>query len=499
MTELELKFAVPAAMQAPLRQALRQHGAQRLRLRAHYFDTAGGDLARHRVALRLRLEGRRWVQTLKAAGEGAVHRLEHEVPVPGPSHRRPALDMRRHEGSAAAPLLAAALKGAADATLVEQHATDVWRLRCDFFDAGGTHVEAAFDVGHALAAGRRAPIVELELEHKGGPVQGLFDLASACVRHGGLWQSTVTKAERGQRLRQPDAPPPATRAQPPQLAAGADAPALMRASLQAALQQVLANASEVAAGAGSDEAVHQLRVGLRRLRVLLRELAPLSPAIAPGWQAALAVTAAKLGAQRDAVAVVAAVRPLLEAAALPVPGWPVPADKDPGAAVRDAGFQLTLLAIQALAHAGAGHFAPLSPAATRRGVARRLQRLYRQLQRDGSRFDKLPPAQQHRARKRLKRLRYLAEFTLALWPRRDAKPLCQTLSQAQDALGLHQDLSTAAATFRRAAAADPDAAAAAAWLRSHGEVTACAARQALKNLGREKPFWRQGQARRRGH
>ncbi len=492
MTELELKFAVPDEMRASLRQALRARGARRLRLRAHYFDTADGALARHRVALRLRLEGRRWVQTLKAAGAGAVHRLEHEVSVPGTSRRRPALDPRRHDGSPAALQLAAALKDAADATLVEHHATDVWRLHADFFDAAGTHVEVAFDTGHAMAAGRRAPIAELELEHKGGPVQGLFDLAAACVRHGRLWQSTVTKAERGQRLRRPDAPVPAARAQPPSLASGADGPTLMRSLLQAALQQVLANASDVAAGNGSDEAVHQLRVGLRRLRGVLRDLAPLSPAIAPVWQGALAATAAQLGLQRDAVAVTAAVRPLLEAAALPVPDWPVAAGGDPAAAVRESDFQVTLLAVQALAHAGDECFALLAPRAARKCVARRLQHLHRQVQRDGRHFETLPTAQQHRVRKRLKRLRYLADFTLALWPGRDTRQGLLLLGQAQDALGLHQDVITAAEVFERDGAARPDAAAAAACLRSHAAVTARSAGQALKRLGQVAWFWQPG-------
>lgn len=484
MTELELKFAVPIEMQASLRRALRQRGARRLRLRAHYFDTADGDLARHRVALRLRLEGRRWMQTLKAAGEGAVHRLEHEVPVPGPSHRRPALDPHRHDGSPAGRLLSAALSSAVDATLLEQHATDVWRLHADFFDAAGTHVEAAFDVGHAMAVGRRAPIAELELEHKGGPVQGLFDLAAACVQHGALWQSTLTKAERGQRLRLADATPPPTRAQPPRLADGADAPTLMRALLQAALQQVLANASELAAATGSDEHVHQLRVGLRRLRAVLRDLAPLSPAIDPAWQAALAATAAQLGAQRDAVAVTAAVRPLLEAAALALPEWPRDEGVDAAAVVRAPQFQLTLLAVQALAHAGDAQFAALAPRATRRFVARRLRRLHRQVLRDGRRFEKLPAAQQHRVRRRLQRLRYLVELTLVLWPGKDMRRLLLRLGQAQDALGLHQDVITAAATYRLEAVAHPEVAAAAFCLHAHGAVTARSAGRALTRLPR---------------
>lgn len=490
MTELELKFCVPETVLASLREALLARGARRVRLRAHYFDTACAALARHRVALRLRLEGRRWVQTLKAAGAGAVHRLEHEVHVPGSPRERPALDPARHEGTAAGTQLAAALRDAADPRLVEQHATDVWRLHCQLHTAGGTHIEAALDTGLALADGRSAPLVEFELEHKGGPLQGLFDLAQACVQHGGLWQSTLTKAERGLRLRLADDTPRAARARPPRLPADADGATLMRALLQSALEQVLANASELRPGADAVEVVHQLRVGLRRLRVLLRELAPLAPAIDAGWAPVLARVFAQLGEQRDHVAVAAAVRPLLEAAGAPLLVWQPPPGADPVLAVRASEVQSTLLALQALAHADDAAYAALPHEAARQLVAKRLHKLHRQVLRAGAQFEQLPVEEQHRARKQLKRLRYLAEFSAPLWPLRPWQRCRRHLGLAQDALGLHQDVAVAAEAFRRQAQSDPRAWFAAGWLQAHQAVTARAAAAALLRLEGVPVFWR---------
>ena len=490
MTELELKFCVPETALASLRDALQARGARRVRLRAHYFDTACGALAQHRVALRLRLEGRRWVQTLKAAGAGAVHRLEHEVHVPGSPRERPALDPARHVGTAAGAQLAAALQAAADPRLLEQHAADIWRLHCELHDAEGTCIEAALDTGHALAAGRSAPIVEFELEHKGGPVQGLFTLAQACVQHGGLWQSTLTKAERGLRLRLAEDPPRVSKARPPQLTADADGATLMRALLQSALEQVLANASEMRPGADMVEVVHQLRVGLRRLRVLLRELAPLAPAIDAAWAPVLSRTFSLLGEQRDHVAVAAAVQPLLEAAGAPLLDWQPPEAADPVAAVRAPEFQATLLAVQALAHAGDEAFAALSHKAVRELVAARLHKLHRQVLRAGVRFEQLPVAEQHRARKQLKRLRYLADFTAPLWPARSWQPCRRRLAAAQDALGLHQDVAVAAEAFRQQASSDPRAWFATGWLQAHQAVTARESAQALVRLKGVPVFWR---------
>lgn len=489
MTEVELKFCVDERVLASLRDALLERGARRTRMRAHYFDTADGALARHRVALRMRLEGRRWIQTLKAIGDGAIHRLEHEVHVPGPVGRCPVLDPQRHDGSAAALRLTAALQTAADATLGEKYATDIWRLHCQLQCPGGTQVEAALDVGRVLAGGRTTSITELELEHKAGPVQGLFDLAAACVRHGGLWQSTVTKSEHGQRLLAAQGPR-AVKATPPRLPAKAGGPVLMRALLQSALEQVLANASELAVTADDADVVHQFRVGLRRLRVLLHDLAPLAPAIGPAWAATLAETFAMVGGRREQDALAATIRPLLLAAAAPATEWHAPATADVGAVVREPSFQAVLVEMQALAHAGDDGFAALSAREVRRDVAGRLRDLHRRVTRAGRHFEGLSTDEQHRVRKKLKRLRYLAEFTFALWPDQDISPYRRRLAQAQEALGLHHDVAIAAAIFRSEAAGHPEAWFAAGYLQAHLAVTARAARRALASLGTTAVFWR---------
>ena len=490
MSELELKLRVPDASLASLRNALRAHGARSVRMRAHYFDTADGRLARNRVALRLRLEGRQWLQTLKTAGVGAVHRLEHEVRVAGSGAGTPTIDLHHHDGSDAGKLLHAALLTAPTSALAERYATDVSRLRCVVGDGHGGDIEVALDTGHATAQARSVALAELELEHKGGPVQGVFDLAATWIEHGGLWLCTTSKAERGERLRQRQTVPPATKARPPQLEQSVDGPALMRAVLQSTLDQVLANVSDVAEGVTAAETIHQARVGLRRLRTVLRELAALSPTIAPEWDGVLAAAFAKLGQRRDEDVVAAAVRPLLEAASAPTLSWQTRACADPVQAVRDTSFQLTLVAILALAHAGADRFAPLSPAATRDWLAQRLNDLHHKVTQDGRRFEQLELSKQHRVRKRLKRLRYLAELTIALWPEDEVKRYLKCTAAAQDALGRHNDVAVAAAAFRADAQMQPASWFAAGYLEAHLAVTARAARKALTQVSQADCFWK---------
>jgi CHAD domain-containing protein len=238
------------------------------------------------------------------------------------------------------------------------------------------------------------------------------------------------------------------------------------------------------------EVVHQLRVGVRRLRVLVRELASLAPAIDAAWVPVLSNTFSLLGEQRDHVAVAAAVRPLLETAGAPLLDWQPPVAADPVAAVRAPDFQATLLAMQALAHAGDEAYAALSNKAVRELVAARLRKLHRQVQRAGARFEQLPVAEQHRARKQLKRLRYLADFTAPLWPMRSWQRCRRRLGVAQDALGLHQDVAVAEEAFRHQAETDPRAWYAAGWLQAHQALTARAAAEALTRLKGVPVFWR---------
>jgi CHAD domain-containing protein len=265
---------------------------------------------------------------------------------------------------------------------------------------------------------------------------------------------------------------------------------VMRALLQATLQQVIANASTIAEGHEHAEVVHQLRVGLRRLRSVLRELSALSPAIRPEWDAVLSAAFGKLGQRRDHEVVSAAVRPLLESVSAPLLTWTPPERVDPVAVVRDTKFQVTLVTILALAHGEAAQFAPLTPQATRELLAKTLDDLYRKVERDGRRFERLPLEQQHHVRKRLKRLRYLAELTASLWPGHAVQGYLKRMNAAQDALGHHNDVAVAAAAFRADAREHPAAWFAAGFLQAHLGVTARAARKALVKTLDEKCFWR---------
>lgn len=82
--EIEFKFCIPPERLAAVKAAARRGASTAMRLEARYFDTPDGALASRGIAFRLRREGKQWMQTVKAMGDGPLDREEHNVPVGAP-------------------------------------------------------------------------------------------------------------------------------------------------------------------------------------------------------------------------------------------------------------------------------------------------------------------------------------------------------------------------------------------------------------------------------
>ncbi len=566
--EVELKFQVPLARRAALRRAVATPTVQRTRLQAVYADTADDRLSAAGLALRLRKEGRLWVQTLKGRGDGLMQRLEHEVPLPA-QHGEPLLDPARHAGTAVGELLQRVLQtdAPASAALLPVYRTDIQRLHRSV-SQGGARIELALDEGWILAGGQRLAVFEIEFELKSGSPAALVALAQRWVQRFGLVWDVRTKSERGFRLarglqqvpavrapavswpvarpaagsaasgkagrkntRQGDKQGAARRA-PGAAAQGPDTAQAWSALLLSALGQVLPNAAELActqapaSQAPTDPAaalamarhLHQLRVGLRRLRSVLGPCADWSPdpAAARALQAAWREPFTQLGAARDQDVLGGGLWPEIQAAGGPpaAASAAVPlALPGPAELLRRPAFTQLLLQSLALSlpleaaarlRAGEPTRAPTEPGtatpvdeAPRLPVAARalLRRAWRPVRRSASAFSSLPLEEQHRTRRRLKRLRYLLEGLLALpgdlsWPRAALRRWHRRLCRALDALGRYNDLCMADEALVRATAqvsamaapADAGAWFARGWLAVQRPLAMAEAAQRLQRL-----------------
>jgi inorganic triphosphatase YgiF len=455
MNEIELKFQVPPGHAAAVARAVGTATARRIRLQAAYADTADRRLAAAGLALRLRREGRQWVQTLKGRGDGLMARPEHEVPVDG-GVMLPAFDATRHAGTPVGDRLLALL--ADGAPLEVLYRTDI-RRTLRVVRSGGATVELAHDHGHIAAGTQRVTVDEIEFELKAGPATALVALAARWVARHGLWWDVRTKSERGFRLAEGLVQVPAVHAAPTAVAKGQIAPQVLAAMLHGALGQVLPNAAEIAGGTATPEHLHQLRVGLRRLRSVLREAAPLAGNAAAEAQALERDWAAPfgaLGAARDADVLAGSLGPGLDAAlaaaGLPALAWPAATaggGAEPAAVLRSATVQALLLRslglALALVEAAGPSQAPSVPATAlgRAAVAALLQPLWKRTRRGARDIAAAEAEALHTLRKRAKRLRYLLEALAPLLPARRLKRTLAALKPALNRLGELNDLHTA--------------------------------------------------------
>jgi inorganic triphosphatase YgiF len=502
--EFELKLQVPPTAQAAVTRAVATASAQRTRLAARYLDTPERHLAQAHAALRLRLEGRRWVQTLKCGSAHGLHRLEHNVALSA-AQARAGADPARHAGTAAGQRLAELLPPGA--VLQERFATDVQRLHrlhtvAAVPGAAGGRVELALDIGELRSGSAVWPLCELEIEHVAGPASAVIASATRWVRQHGLWLDVRSKAERGELLARGQRVSPAVKASPAALRPGWSPARAWAGVLANGLAQALPNASQIASGEFTPEHLHQLRVALRRLHSARRLFAGLVPELPAEAAQALDQAFRQLGGVRDQQVLQGDLGPQMAAAGgppwpagAPAADWPGVADAacpSPVDVVRSRALNQAWLHLLAVVHADDAAQPPTPDAGPARredlaALRQRLRRWHRRARQDARAFAQADDEARHRLRKRLKRLRYGLEFCAGLLPAKVLKQQLAALAAVQLALGRYNDLVTALPRCRDAAAQDPRAWFAVGWLTAQRPQAMSEATQALAHWARLKP------------
>jgi triphosphatase len=373
------------------------------------------------------------------------------------------------------------------------YATDVRRIT-QLAEYAGSKVEIALDQGRISANSRSLVLCELELELKQGMPEHAVSLARRWCAEYDLWLSSITKSMKGQRLHSSLSVGSAVTAVAPMFDRGASGAQIVGAVLQSCLKQILPNASELAIGSDDPDHVHQLRVGIRRLRTALRELSELTEGIDPAWEIALASAFEELGRHRDDGYLKLILGPQLEDAGGPVvncdragAGIPAPAE-----VVRSHNFQDVLLCVIGFAHGAELNKSERLNSArddVKQMLRLRLKKLLSQALKDSKQFLSLNEDHQHRVRKRLKRLRYLSEFSAPFFSTRKTGEFVDALKPAQDALGLYNDELIALRAYRKLAITDKQAWFGVGWLSSRRYPNAQLCLKEIEVFAKARPFW----------
>ncbi|OGA05871.1 MAG: hypothetical protein A3D95_10635 [Betaproteobacteria bacterium RIFCSPHIGHO2_12_FULL_69_13] len=500
-TELKLRIAPQQLARLKRHPLLRKHQVTRpatRRLHNIYYDTPKLELHKSAMALRLRRVGRQWLQTLKGGGsvQAGMHRRdEWEVPV-----SRAALDFSSPQAAEWEEYLPLRLRKKLQPVFVTDFSRTSRML--DWQDA---QIELCMDHGEVRTEQRSTPLCELELELKSGESAQLFELALALLEIVPLELEPVSKAEQGYRLLTGHADKPVK----------GGAPALARtATLAEALQTLIWSCllhlqGNLRGAMTSDdtEYLHQMRVALRRLRVVLRmvekfradeALSALSGDIAAlcvalgrirEWDVFIAETLQPMCARLAGHAGLQALLAISErqrAACY--------------AELRGAqqAHELQRLILRFALWMNGAYWQSLQGAAApplQDFAARRLRRLARRFAQSGRQLDSLDDARLHALRIVAKKLRYSAEFFAALYDRQKPGSFLAALSAVQDVLGQINDVAVAHRLLDELAAlpdlsAHQEAVALAKGWIAHGLSRQLAAlRKALRRFAGQAEFW----------
>ncbi|WP_342151446.1 CHAD domain-containing protein [Methylorubrum sp. SB2] len=454
--EIELKLDCDAGDLAALavHPLLDSQEAGTLTLRATYYDTDAGDLRAAGLSLRVRREtgpdGERVIQTLKAGagGAGLFDRAEWERAIPGPAPDRAALDDTPADkvlAEAGEPEIAARFS-----TVIERGVRPI--------RYGASTIAVTLDRGRIETPGGEVPVCEAELELSEGDPTDLFALAQALAETVPLRLGALTKSERGEaalagRLDRP------SKAERVGLDSDANAGEAFAAVARACLRHLRLNEA-VFLENRDPEALHQIRVALRRLRsafTLFRPLLAADPAAATLRDEIKRVTEPFGRARNLDVFLDETLAPEIERRpdetglhdlrALLLP------ERERAYAVvlailDSAAWRGLIIDLVAWIEAG-----PWRRSGTERErpapkfAAEVLERLRRRIKRRGRRLDRLEPEARHQVRIEAKKLRYGAEFFAGLYAegkaRRRHRAFVAALAALQDHLGALNDIATA--------------------------------------------------------
>lgn len=499
MQEIELKFLVPSYKVDALMRQANIKSSQTTQLAAHYYDTHDQALGSAGIALRIRKEGDDWVQTIKASGDGMAARLEHNQILDTEQTEQAIAtdtllpDLSIYTQSEIAPIFTDFKMGKLAKSLMRQYVTDVQRIT-RLVKKDDNVIEIAYDTGEVIHGNDndlRSDIKEIEFELIEGDVGYLFEVAKTWCKRYKLCLSTVTKAERGALLLAQKTHSDAIKSDLKQLNVYEDMSQaeFLQAIVHNCMLQILPNASAIAAGSDDGNHVHQLRVGIRRLRTALKFFSDFSDDINHEWITVLKQTFSLLGEYRDREILQIKTQPMLEEQGAPYVDWSPERESLkvlPIDAVRANDFQVTLLELIEFSMA---KVLTDSPKPAKAKVSKIIDKLFGKIANASSHFADLDIEAQHDVRKRLKSLRYICEFAAPLFKKKKTKAFLRFLEPAQDILGEYNDDLVGHEFYEQKTQSDANAWFAVGYFSAQQQHAAKECAKSLQQIKEAPKFW----------
>jgi inorganic triphosphatase YgiF len=455
-TEIEIKLWVSPkdiiALQNHPNFASTLHSPTSETLKSIYFDSDSRLLRDRGFTLRVRHNGDKRIQTVKAAniGAGYFERSELEQVIEG---NRPDLTLVKDTS------LGAILVNEPDKALKPVFETRIKRTTYHL-NGNGAELVLAIDQGKIVAAGSSLPVSEIELELKRGNPTDLFRIARDIMDVIPAYLDFKSKSERGYDLIEKTVITAET-ARDPELNPGMTAGRAFTLIGRACLRHLVANVPAVMER--DSNALHQMRVALRRLRAAISLF---SPVVADDRVVAikseLKWLAQEFGPARNLdTLLVEVIRPLQKRHPTE-PGLAsignmfarkrLKSYRQALAAVQSARFRRLVLDTVEWIEIGPWSTSEDALMRARRDMpvevyaAGELSQRRKKIRRRGARIEALNPEQLHRLRIQVKKARYATEFFSSLFRGKKCAKQCKAikscLMQLQNNLGKINDIVT---------------------------------------------------------
>jgi inorganic triphosphatase YgiF len=460
-TEVELKLWVAPEDIAALRN--HPHFAGSLGNPSHevldtiYFDSPDLFLRHHGFNLRVRHVGDERIQTIKSTdhGVGLFERSEWEQTIAGDQP-----DLSHVNETGLGPVLVDEVRETLQPVFETRFERTAYHL-----NGNGADIVMAIDEGQILAADSSHPVSEIELELKHGDPSDLFKLAREILDIVPAHLAFKSKSERGYELIEKTAVAAET-ASDPGLSAGMSAGHAFTVVGRACLRHLVAN---IPAMINKDlNAVHQMRVALRRLRAAISLFAPLvTDDRTEAIKTELRWLANELGPARDLDTLLFEVIAPLRKQHAKEPGLAglakmftrrrLKSYRQAQQAIQSARFRSLILDTSEWIEAGPWSRSENALMQARREMpieiyaAEQLSHRCKKIRRRGAEINGRDPEQLHRLRIQVKKVRYAIEYFSGVYHGKKSAKHCKkvrsSLMQLQNCLGRVNDIVTHKALF----------------------------------------------------
>ena len=459
--EIELKLRVAPEDIVVLRKhprfASALHDSTRETLKSVYFDSDNWFLYNHGLTLRVRHIGDKHIQTIKTRNQssGLHERSEWEQVIESDQP-----DLTFVKDNVLVPLLTDDVRKALQ-PIFETH------IERTFYHLNehGTDIIMLVDEGQIIAADISCPISEIKLELKRGNREVLFKIAREIVNIVSAQLDVKSKFERGYELAT-KTPVAAEMASNPNLKVGMSTGRTFTLIGRACLRQLIAN---IPATISRDaEALHQLRVALRRLRAAISLFADVvTDDRVNTIKSELRWLARECGPARELDTLILEVLNPLRKQHRNEPGLVsiskmfarkrIKSYRQALTAVQSARFRALLVDTAEWIEMGPWNTSEGTLMRARREVpieiyaAAQLSLRRKKIRRRGAKISNLPPDLLHRLRIQVKKARYAIEFFSGVYegkkPAKRRKAIRSSLMELQDCLGGIHDITTRKALF----------------------------------------------------